>query len=416
MINEIQEGIYFQSGARPGKFFAICFLEALQDADGSSAQRCIDALWRRIADLKKGIVPGIPGLTMPNGDLTALIAFGPNCFKLSGTRTIPNGLKPQFRFLSPRTSGGGDLLRGSGLHYRADIVKNVATEAVAIQFIAETQLATYRAVVETQRFLANYTDEFSDYPVLAMASSFHGFQRDDHRSWIGFHDGTSNLRSGSQREAALKIPTGEYEQGSYLTFIRLEVDLDQWENLSRLEQEIMVGRDKVTGCAFDRLEVDGTPKTIQGCPILGTTQVSQSQPPGNTDFFEPPLVGNEELLQSHVQRANLQHNGNTADPQSLRIYRQGYEFLETSANGSSLSVGLNFVAFQSTPSRVIGMLTRSGWLGAVNFGGVPNNEGSKIPDLLKVTAAGTYLAPPVREGDAFPGETIFLPGESILVG
>lgn len=409
MTTDFQEGIFFQSGARPGKFFAICFLEALPDADGRSTQRCIDALWSRIADLKNGVVPGIPGLAVPHGDLTALIAFGPNCFKLSGTRAVPDGLRPQFRFLSPHTSGGGALLRGSGLRYREDIVKNVATEDVAIQFIADTQLATYRAIVETQRFLATYTDELSGYPVLAMASSFHGFQRDDHRSWIGFHDGISNMRSGEQREAALKIPTGEYEQGSYLTFIRIEVDLDRWETLSRREQELAVGRDKVTGCAFDRIAPDGTPQPVSGCPVLGTTQISQREPPGNIDFFEPPLVGDETLLRSHIQRANLQHNQNAADPQSLRIYRQGYEFLETSANGSRFSVGLNFVAFQSTPSRVIRMLTRSGWLGEVNFGGVPNDEGSKIPDLLKVTAAGTYLAPPVRDSEAFPGESIFVP-------
>jgi len=55
-------------------------------------------------------------------------------------------------------TGGGPLLIGSGLRYGDDVKINPATEEIAVQFIAETQLAVNRAVVETWKALQEMID------------------------------------------------------------------------------------------------------------------------------------------------------------------------------------------------------------------------------------------------------------------
>ncbi|MEM7536895.1 MAG: peroxidase [Chloroflexota bacterium] len=405
MDRTIQEGIYYQRGARPGKFFAILFLEASHDTDATAVSQTLADLWQIYTNLKAGGVADLPAHPVPSGDLTVLIGYGADAFRLSGSKNMPHELRAENRFLLPRTRGGGPILINSGLSYAHDVNRNVAYEPFAIQFIADTQLAVDRAIVETWKYLFDLEHTERRLAPLMFASFFTGFQRDDGRSWIDFHDGLSNLRSGPEREAALRIKTGEYERGTYLCFLRLAVDMAAWRKLSRHEQQIMVGRDKLTGCAFDRLNADGIPMPIAGCPVVGTSEVFSSDP-GNRIFREPPLVGDPVLRQSHVQRANLHHNGSVNDPGSLRIFRQGYEFLEPANDAPGFRAGLNFVSFQDTPDRVLNMLTRRGWLGGTNFGGDPDNPLPGMNELLTVRAGGLFLVPPVIEGEAFPGQGI----------
>jgi hypothetical protein len=46
----------------------------------------------------------------------------------------------------------------AGLWYAEDVRANLATEEIAVQFIADTQLAVNRAIVETWKFLHDATD------------------------------------------------------------------------------------------------------------------------------------------------------------------------------------------------------------------------------------------------------------------
>jgi Dyp-type peroxidase family len=381
MSGPMQEGIFFQEGTRPGKFFLITFLAAEPGVDAAQVKLCLRSLWRTLSDLKAGLVEDLPGYPVPAGDLRVTIGFGPLAFKLTGTAAMPSELGPSHRFLSPRTSGGGLLLNGAGLFYEDGLVKNTATEVIAVQFIAETQLAVLRALVETWKALIDYPRKSGAPPTLYVAGHFQGFQR----------------------ENAITIKEGEYRGGTYLCFLRLLVDLPRWRALSRNEQELVVGRDKLTGCSLTDIDSDRTVLREAGCPFAGSSTVIDS---GNDGFHEPPLVGHPVLRQSHVQRANLQHSQNTSDPQSLRIFRQGYEFLEPSTGTPPFRLGLNFMSFQDTPHRVIRLLTRHGWLGNTNFGGAPISEHAAV-DLLKVNAAGIYLVPPVVSGAGFPGEAIF---------
>nr|WP_248277619.1 Dyp-type peroxidase domain-containing protein [Brasilonema sp. UFV-L1] len=243
---------------------------------------------------------------------------------------------------------------------------------------------------------------------LLLTGFYSGFQRDDGRSWIDFHDGISNMKS-SERSGAIAIkprPPEErwIEGGTYLVFLRIAIELTVWQKLNRQQQELLVGRDKITGCPLMSLDSEGHPVIKTGCPVTGRTDVLS---PGNEAFFEPETVNETILKQSHVQRAN-HHLTPVSDRTSLRIFRQGYDFLEPLDSAPGFRTGLNFVSFQDTPERLLRMLTQETWLGSTNFGGDPKNQLTDMDRFLSIRAAAIFLVPPVVEGELFPGAGIFM--------
>jgi deferrochelatase/peroxidase EfeB len=126
----------------------------------------------------------------------------------------------------------------------------------------------------------------------------------------------------------------------------------------------------------------------------------------NEPFREPPDAA-DVLRQSHVQRAN-HHVRPASDRNSLRVFRQGYEFLEPLARAPGFRAGLNFVSFQDTPERLLRALTQDGWLGGTNFSGDPDNQPPGMDQLLSVRAGGVFLVPPVTDEERFPGSSVFL--------
>ena len=404
---ELQEGIYHSPGARPGRFFAILFLRA-RAKSAAEVGECFAELWDVFQGLRRGELRDLPGETLEAGQLSVLVGVGPNVFSLEGAALpLPAGLGQQALFLSPKADGGGPLLRGGGLDYSADVRENPATEEIAVQAIADSKLAVDRVVVETWKLLHDRADPETGTAPLELRTFYLGFQRDDRRSWIDFHDGVSNLRS-DERDAVIKIdPTAVDDEewtfgGTYLAFMRLAVDLVAWRALDRRDQELLVGRDKLSGCPLVAMRDDGTPIALQGCPVAGRP-ISATE---NDPIAEPPAVEDVRLRQSHVQRAN-HHARPASDFHTRRIYRQGYEFLEWSQSAPGFRAGLNFVSFQDTSSRVISMLTQPGWLGATNFGGDPETQPEPLRRLLTVYAGGVYLVPPVADGERFPGAGAF---------
>jgi deferrochelatase/peroxidase EfeB len=289
------------------------------------------------------------------------------------------------------------VLANSGLAYASDVGDNVAEADIAVQLTGTTQIAVYRGVVETWKCLHDLALESA--PGLELAGFYSGHQRDDRRSWIDFHDGINNLPK-RERERAIAIKpspdAGWTAGGTYLAYLRVVVDLAAWRRLSRTEQEHLVGRDKLTGAP---LLQGGEPAS--GCPVAGTTDVLQK---GNEEFraqrFPDPLG------HSHIQRANANRRQYPQFSTSARIFRQGFEFLETLDRPPYFRAGLNFVSFQDSPERLHSILTRDGWLGGTNFGGdlATTPAGSW---LLTVRAAGMFLVPPIVGGEAFPGSSIF---------
>jgi hypothetical protein len=155
----LQEGIYHAPGVSPGKFFAILFLLAGDGLDARLVGETFLGLWETYQGLKSGNVGDLPGHPVPSGNLTVLLGYGPNAFRLADARRpLPDDLDSRNQFRSPRPTGGGPLLVGAGLWYAEDVRANLATEEIAVQFIADTQLAVNRAIVETWKFLHDATD------------------------------------------------------------------------------------------------------------------------------------------------------------------------------------------------------------------------------------------------------------------
>jgi Dyp-type peroxidase family len=362
----LQEGIYYQPGVRPGSSFGVIFLRADPTASGAAVSQSIEALWRVYQGLKSGSLRDLPGHPVPSGNLTVLLGFGIKAFAIpKASKAAPEGLSNYGLFRSPLASGGGPLLIGSGLTYADDIKANPATEEIIVQFIADTQLAVRRAIVETWKCLF---DAAADPPVLSVSAYFSGFQRDDGRSWLDFHDGISNLKSSDRYSAIAIKPTGDPStawtaDGSYMAYIRIHVDLPLWRRLSPEMQAITVGRAKLSGCPLTSADANGSAQTLVGRPTSPGGEI------GHDDAFrETPINPDVKVVASHVQRVN-HHRGPIEDPNSLRVFRQGFEFLESWDRTPGFRAGLNFVSFQDTPERLYRVLTQPGWLGDTNFGG-----------------------------------------------
>jgi Dyp-type peroxidase family len=402
----LQEGIYHAPGRRPGRFFALLFLRAADGADAAAVGATLGELWAMYAGLKAGRLRDLAGVSLPaEEDRTEfLLGFGRNAFALPGMALArPRGLGDEYLFRSAEPGGGGPLLRGSGLSYAPDVRANMATEHFCVQVTADAKLATDRAVVETWKVLADLAS-----PALSVTTFYLGFQRNDRRSWIDFHDGLSNLRS-EDREAVIAIGSGADEDwavgGTYLAFLRLAVDLVGWRRVSRVDQELAVGRDKLSGCPITAVGEDGVPQHDSGCPVAGT-EIWET--PNDARFAEPPEVEDPSVRASHVQRAN-HHQRPASDAGTRRIFRQGYEFLEWADEAPGFRAGLNFVSFQDTPGRLLRMLTAGGWLGGANFGG-DEERLAELASLLSVYAAGVYFVPPAAgAGEAFPGAAALAP-------
>lgn len=122
------------------------------------------------------------------------------------------------------------------------------------------------------------------------------------------------------------------------------------------------------------------------------------------DAARPP--GSAILENSHIHRANHGRQ-NAQDADSRLVFRQGYEFFEGIHASGEPDLGLNFVSFQDTPERILGMIKTPGWLGGVNFGGDPADQPTGLSQLLRVHAAGFFVVPPREADESLPGRGLF---------
>ncbi len=203
----VQDGIYYdrmpfqakhsnQNNIPSNDCFALLFLQVSRNS-AYEVRKCIEGLWKMYNNLKIGYWYNLENCAFPPGGLTVLIAYGQRIFELSGiTKKIPSDFKEK-QFLPPKS--GKPILPGSGIRYSDHIHDNVGiSEHIAVQFISGTQLGTYRAVVETKKYL-----EKNKKQPLRFSKFYTGFQRDDGRSWLGFHDEVSNMKNSNERLNAI---------------------------------------------------------------------------------------------------------------------------------------------------------------------------------------------------------------------
>lgn len=421
MAKKVQEGIFYddmREFKRYGNYsYAIVFFKIL---DGSKAEEIVielDNVWRMYKQLKKGRVANLGQCTVPNRGLSVLICYGSEVFKIPGiTKAIPKDFAGT-QFLPPIK--GKPILDRCGINYSEQSCQNVGvSEHIAIQFISGTQLGSYRAIVETWQYL---NDKPKDH-CLQLTKFFTGFQRDDGRSWLGFHDEVSNMKDEKERREAIAIDRTSNqlkpddfwtEGGTYMGFLRTEIDIDAWNRIGRKGQELIIGRDKRTGSPIIGVDEKGDTIIEEGYDGADPAEFYDTKYHEHPDYLKTSKFSNTRgvdidksrntLIQSHIGRTRHIKNISSKDPTSRRIYRQGFDFIEPiSDEKKPFRLGLNFISFQNDPRRLIFILTDPRWMGKSNFGGPRGLFNNKI---LSVLSAGMFFVPPTEE--PFPGYALF---------
>jgi hypothetical protein len=122
------------------------------------------------------------------------------------------------------------------------------------------------------------------------------------------------------------------------------------------------------------------------------------------DSIDPRQTADPLLEARPLHRAN-QNRASPSAPAGLRLFRQGYDFLESIGPDGPL-LGLNFVSFQRDLFVLQHVLHLPGWPGDVNFGGPSEpKDGEPAVNLLSLLAGGFHAVPPVE--DPFSGAKLF---------
>jgi deferrochelatase/peroxidase EfeB len=382
--DRIQEGVCFRRGERPAPHWRLLLLRVLPGAAPADARAGIGEVVRMLAGLRAGKVrelrgepaAGLEATRETFAGLAVLLGYGRSFFdEARHDPPITAKARPEFlAYLSGFPSIGSATAPAE-----ADL---------ALQLTGTTAAAVNRAAVEVWKLI-----EDRGLP-LETAVSYDGFGRPDGRGWLEFHDGVGNMPSSQRLAAIAARPDPRWMGGgTYMAFLRLRVDLRVWRALDRGEQELVVGRDKLTGNPLVAVRRDARGRAR---PVAGDA----------ADRFDPAETGDPLLESSHVHRAN-QNRASSDAPAALRIFRQGYDFIDAlGPDGPEL--GLNFVSFQSDLQTLQHIMHLPGWLADVNFGGPaePRPGDPPSPSLVSLLAGGLYAVPP--RARPFPGAALFV--------
>jgi deferrochelatase/peroxidase EfeB len=428
-MGSLQNGIYYNKGSRPGESLGIIFLRANE----SSSAEIIKKIWDTCKNLKKGTLKGLE-LDYPKfySDLTVLIGYGPKIFNLKGaSRKRPTALKDDLSFSDPRKRGIS-IFPGASLFYHNDVTDNhAASDHIVIQFISNYQFVTNQAIAEVWRELLEVSEEEKYENKLGITSFYDGFRREDNRSWMGFLDGLSNLKP-AERENVIAINRSQVRadehwlvNGTFMSFIRIFIDLESWWQKKTSEQELLVGRKKSTGCPIIGYDKSNNPVNDKNCPVTGTRDVTES---GNARFRDHPPYGfqrlrpgisDENLKFSHIGAMRIIGKERMWQKEQYSIFRQGFEFLEQTNSYPGIRAGLNFISFQNDPKRLFNTMTKWNENRSISATNKWNHKITNYPKTLelntyfRIWTAGLFLVPPHNENEPFPGSSIFFSGTSV---
>ncbi|HEY1519059.1 MAG TPA: Dyp-type peroxidase [Solirubrobacteraceae bacterium] len=161
--------------------------------------------------------------------------------------------------------------------------------------------------------------------------------KNNRRNLFAFRDGTSNpdVADPAKMRQLIWIGPGNGEPawatgGTYAIVRTIRMHVEFWDRVGMLEQEQMIGRDRVTGA-----------------------------PLGGTDEFQDPRFdldpqGNRIPLSAHIRMANPRTPA-TADQ---RILRRGYNYHRGVDEAGDLDQGLVFIAFNQDPERQFATIQR----------------------------------------------------------
>lgn len=403
-IGELQQGIYLERSIPPPAAWRVLFLDVAAGTAARDAAAAVADVMAMLTELQQGRMAdlvasrdGEATVEIPRETFAVLLGYGASFF--DAERHDPP------LTVAERPPGVVALRRAGpafpSLPWAPDPHGHPGESDLLLQFTGISEHAVDRAAVEVWKAI-----EDRGLPLIA-AGTHAGFQRDDQRSWIGFHDGVTNLEP-SQRLAA--VSAGEdppwNRGGTYLAFLRIDVALREWRALGRGEQEALVGRDKLSGCPIVSIAKEDGELRTTSFPERAPTEESGWHE--REAFLNPPETTDRLVEASHVHRVN-QNRGAPSTNAAHRIFRQGYEYLDDiGPDGPRL--GLNFVSFQRDLEHLRQILGIEDWLGDVNFGG-PADPLAGDPEplrLMRLRSGGFYAAPP--RGTPFPGSGLFHTG------
>jgi Dyp-type peroxidase family len=402
VVDRIQPGIYFRPGQKPPPYYRLLLLDVVP---GAAPERARDGLARVLGvveELSEGRVRELAGQDRAETDKTKASFRGLDLLVGFGRRLFDDDLHDPPLTREPRPDHLAYLpSRGDAfpaLPWAAGPgPRNQGEADIALQLTGASEAAVNRAAVEVWKVVL---DEGLPFEAV---STYGGFGRADGRGWLEFHDGVSNMDSGQRLAAIEALPDPPWMAGgTYMAFLRLAVDLAAWRALPRPEQELIVGRDKLTGSPLVGVRRDPSGRAV---PVAAPSVTEASTDAERADRADPPQALDPLLEASHLHRAN-QNRASPFAPAGQRIFRQGYDFLESVESGAP-RLGLNFVSFQGDLASVQHILHLPGWLGDVNFGG-PSEPGPGEPgplQLLTLQAGGFYAVP--ARAHPFPGADLF---------
>lgn len=393
----LQDGIYWRRGERAPASLRLVLIEVAPGAPPDHVRDGLALVVATVDGLRQGDVrdlDGQPERTRTEtaamfADLRVLVAFGRRLFDPERHQPpLTTARRPDYLAYLPELDGPFPALPW-------DPGRRQGEADILIQLTADREAATSAAAVEIWQAIVDLGLPFS------VAESFGGFGRADGRGWLGFHDGVNNLRTDDRPDVMVAGQDADWMAGgTYMAFLRLAVDLAAWRSVPRAQQELLVGRHKLTG-----VPVTGTAGGPAGDLRAVTDPAVESAPANSTDRKDPPQVTDTVVEASHVHRAN-QNRASGSAPGGLRMFRQGYEFLDA-VGPDGPSVGLTFVSFQRDLAAVHHILHLPGWLGDVNFGGrsAPGPGEPAAVRFVSVAAGGLYAVPP--RGVPFAGAGLF---------
>ena len=412
LLLSFQNGIYYKQNSSPGNSFAILFLKANNNVTSIEIGRDISSLWTMLMKLEHGTVYDLPvfGKNIYSGNLSTLIGYSPNIFSLEVQKEKPKNFNNFFK--KPNEDPNRRITNEISLQYDASVTDNLALNCdIVIQFIADNQASTNRAIFETWRYLNRLNK--TNLTNIGIMGFYTGFNTPDGRNLLYFHDGVSNIRSEERPEnifidqSKLSNKESWLYNSTFMSFLRIAINIELWENLPRKYQERVIGRDKITGCPLIGINKQNENIVIRDCPVNGTNEIIEK---GNELFrgfnsrmyslFQHYSSKNESLENSHLQRM-LQNEKRTPN-YGKKIYRQGYNYIESIDKYPFLRIGLNFVSFQKDLDVLFNSL-KSG------FGSHDTNlePFGNLTEFLSVFSAGLFLIPSLNKNDQFPGESIF---------
>jgi deferrochelatase/peroxidase EfeB len=183
--------------------------------------------------------------------------------------------------------------------------------------------------------------------------------RNNARNLFAFRDGTSNpdVTKPEVMKRLICVQPGGDEPGwsaggTYMVVRTIRMHVEFWDRVGMLEQEQMIGRDRVTGA-----------------PLGGTGEFQDPR-------YDLDPNGKRIPLTAHIRLANPR----TPATEDERILRRGYNYHRGVDLAGNLDQGLIFVAFNRDPSRQFAVIQQ-------------RLEAEPMTDYVTPVGGGYYFAP-----------------------